>query len=444
MNSLESFTVAEAGEEISALIEVLHKTDQRLEELTAGEVDTVADHQGRIQLLRRAQDHLRHHEAVKQAAILNALPAHIALLDTQGCIVSVNEAWRQFGNANVIQSPGYGIGLNYLEICDSAPQESSEGHQVAEGIRSVLSGKLKTFLLEYPCHSPTEQRWFLLKVIPLTDELRNGAVVTHRNITEQKQAEDEIRQLNATLEQRVLERTAQLKFVNQELETFSYSVSHDLRAPLRLILGFVDLLQQDLGPSLAEQNHRHLTTIARSAKRMGNLIDDLLAFSRTGRADLQKTDVDLDELLRDTLGDFQTETATRNIVWNIQPLPPVWADRALLRMVLVNLIANAVKFSSTRDEAHIEIGCVPYVDGETAFFIRDNGAGFDSKYADNLFGVFKRLHSDAEFEGTGIGLANVQRIIHRHGGRVWAEGKVDDGATFYFAIPTHPGSNANW
>jgi light-regulated signal transduction histidine kinase (bacteriophytochrome) len=241
---------------------------------------------------------------------------------------------------------------------------------------------------------------------------------------------------NAVLEQHLQERTAQWRAAKKELQDFSHSVSHDLRAPLRHVLGFVELLQREAGSTLSEQGLDHLAIIGQSAKRMGCLMDDLLAFSRLGLSEMQETEIQLDLLVREALGALQDQTKERSIVWDLHPLPVVRADGTLLRLALVNLISNAVKFTAARAEARIEIGSIPNGAGETVIFIRDNGAGFDPEYAGKLFGVFQRLHSADEFEGTGIGLAKVHRIIQRHGGRTWAQGAVGKGATFYFSIST--------
>jgi PAS domain S-box-containing protein len=380
----------------------------------------------------------------------NAMSQLAWIARADGFIFWYNQRWYEYTATTPEQMQGWGW-------------QSVHDPEVLPRVMENWTGAIaagQPFEMEFPLRGADGQfRTFLTRSQPLKDSA--GQVLqwfgTNTDVQALKQAEEKVRRFNTELEQRVIERTAQLEAANDELQAFSYSVSHDLRAPLRHVMGFVNLLQEQSGAALPEKSQRTLRLIAQAAKHMGELIDDLLDFARIGRVALQKREVALDGLVREIQAEFAADLPERKIVWQIPPLPVVAADRALLRQVLFNLIANAVKFTSQRAEARIEIGVMEnWSEGVVAstqnpntpalqhsntpvFFIRDNGAGFDPRYADKLFGVFQRLHSREEFEGTGIGLANVQRIIHRHGGQVWAEGAVNSGATFYFSLPRGSG-----
>jgi PAS domain S-box-containing protein len=254
---------------------------------------------------------------------------------------------------------------------------------------------------------------------------------TSNDVSDRRRREQEIQKLNEAL----ATRSQELEATNKELEAFAYSVSHDLRAPLRHMSGYSELLEKRVASSMDEKARRYMAMILESAKRMGNLIDDLLAFSRIGRAETQKSQVNLEQLVKEAVSEVKQEGNGRSIEWKIGRLPLCFGDRSMLRLVFINLLSNAVKFTRPRAKAEIEIGCTDGNNEEVVVFVKDNGAGFDMKYVNKLFGVFQRLHQSDAFEGTGIGLATVQRIIHRHGGQVRAEGAVDQGATFYFSVP---------
>ena len=261
-------------------------------------------------------------------------------------------------------------------------------------------------------------------------ELIRSRDQVRREMEERQKGEEQVRTLN----QQLRRKTADLEAANRELEAFAYSTSHDLRAPLRHMVGFAELLGQSAATALDEKSRRYLSTILDAAKRMGTLIDDLLAFSRIGRAESHETSVDLSLLVKEVIEQMAPDTTGRNIAWRTGPLPALYGDGSMLRLVFMNLITNAVKFTRPRERAEIEIGSFDDARG-VVVFVKDNGVGFDMQYSDKLFGVFQRLHGTEEFEGTGIGLATAQRIIHRHGGVMWAEGAVNGGATFFLAVP---------
>ena len=303
-------------------------------------------------------------------------------------------------------------------------------------VATVLAASLSYFWIRGGTMSPVEWKAMVVFLVSCTLISIIGEAM-RRASARAARANREIAGINAELEERIVARTAELEAANKELEAFAYSVSHDLRAPLRHISGFAAILAEDAGDALDEDGRDCLDTISDSVREMGVLIDDLLQFSRVGRAPMQVTDVDMDEALAEALRPIREETEGRAIEWSVGQLPRVLGDHALLRQVWANLVDNAVKYSRGRTPARIEIGAQNGAAGsrECVFFVRDNGVGFDMLYVDKLFRVFQRLHDPGEFEGTGIGLANVQRIVTRLGGHAWAEAEPDKGATFRFALP---------
>jgi signal transduction histidine kinase/HAMP domain-containing protein len=278
--------------------------------------------------------------------------------------------------------------------------------------------------------------WFNLSIQPVPE----GIFILSEDITRVKQLVAELTQHREHLEVLVDERTRQLEAANKELEAFSYSVSHDLRAPLRHVSGFVDLLEKTAGESLSPLCTRYLDMIASSASDMGQLIDDLLSFSRMGRTEMLKTSVDMGRAVNKIVRELATQYEGRTIGWEISELPTVEGDLSMLRQVWRNLLSNSIKYTRPRNDARVHIGA-DRSNGEFVFSVRDNGVGFNASYVHKLFGVFQRLHSARDFEGTGIGLANVRRIVERHGGRVWAQGAEGEGATFFFTLPLTEGHN---
>jgi PAS domain S-box-containing protein len=375
---------------------------------------------------KRVEEELRHTERRFRALVEHGADS-ISLIDANNTILYLSPAV-----ANVEgYTPEELVGRNGLE--NTHPDDLP---LVQDVVAQLVANPGKPIPVQWRRRHKNGQ-WIVLEgfATNLLDDPAVKAIVTnYRDVTERKRAEQEIRQLNADLEQRVVERTAQLEAANKELEAFSYSVSHDLRSPLRTVDGFSQALLEDFGPQLPEEGQRLIRTIREGAQRMGALIDDLLAFSRLGRQSLSRAvAVDMNALVREAIGELSSEQEGRQVEVRVAHLPRSKGERALLKQVWLNLLSNALKYTRKRAAALVEIGSA-VENRETVYFVRDNGTGFDMRYAHKLFGVFQRLHRAEDFEGTGVGLATVQRIVHRHGGRVWAEAAVDRGATFRFTL----------
>lgn len=406
-------------------------------------------------MIQRLNDELRQRAAQLQS-LFESLPGLYLVLTPEFVIVSVSDAYLK---ATMTTREGI-VGRGIFEVFPDNPEDPA-----ADGVRNLRASleRVRRFstpdtmaIQKYDVRRPDgtfEERFWSPVNSPVTGVNGRLDYIIHRveDVTdfvlhkaptpgEGSSLQARMEQMEAEIYQRSQEIQSvmgRLRAANDELEAFSYSVSHDLRAPLRHIEGFSGILSKHAGATLDERGQRYLTVIADSARRMGMLIDDLLTFARIGRAELRRVPVRLDDLVQDVRQNLAGEIGTRRIEWDLQPLPVVQADPNLLLQVLVNLIGNAVKYTGRKAEARISISTVEDTGhpDEWVIAVRDNGAGFDMKYAGKLFGVFQRLHGDSEFEGTGVGLANVRRIIQRHGGRTWAEGEPEKGAVFYFSLP---------
>jgi PAS domain S-box-containing protein len=356
----------------------------------------------------------------------NSIPPLAWIAQADGYIFWYNQRWFTYTGTTPAQMAGWGWqSVHDPEVLPKV---------MANWKNAIDAGH--AFEMEFPLRGADGTfRTFLTRIHPLKDAA--GRVVqwfgTNTDVEILKQAEEKVRRLNTELEERVCQRTAQLEAANKELESFSYSVSHDLRAPLRAVDGFAGILLEDFSAQLPPEGRHYLERVRRGSQQMGMLIDDLLAFARLSRQPLSRHRVDMNRIISEVRTELEPQLNGRQIKWRVGDLPTCQGDPALLKQICVNLVSNAVKYTRHRKPAIVQIDCTREGD-ETIYFVRDNGAGFDMQYYGKLFGVFQRLHRADEFEGTGVGLAIVQRIAHRHGGRVWATAHVDQGATFYFTI----------
>ena len=418
----------------------------------SGRLIEIAGHGYQLRIIRDITERKQAEATLRQSEerfvqLFAEAPLGIALIDSlTGHIYQVNPMFARIAGRTMEEM----LQIDWMSITHPDDIQKDRDYMAM-----LNAGEITGFQMEKRyLHQDGDVVWINMTIAPIyvEDKAHPCHLCMIEDITERKQAEEKVRKFNIELEERVGQRTAQLGEANRslkqrateleaavkELDAFAYSVSHDLRAPLRHINGYTGLLRTSGGPSLPDKSRHYLDEITGSATYMGRLIDELLRFSRMGRTEMRQEPLALSELVEESIAQLRPEINGRNILWKKDPLPVVQADPVLLRQVLINLFSNAIKYTRPRDLAKIDIGCATNTGQETVIFVRDNGVGFDMQYGDKLFGVFQRLHADDEFEGTGIGLANVRRIIARHGGRTWAEGKVDEGATFYFSLPIHP------
>ncbi len=394
----------------------------------AADISFALENAARDKERRQAQTAARR-EQVFSSTLIESMPGIFYFYDEQGRFLR----WNQ----NLMTASGYSAG----EIANMRPTEfiaAEHKSLTEERIREVFDKGESSLEAELRSKDGTTAPYYFTGKRIVVDGLV-GLVGMGLDISARKSAEAEVHRLNAELEQRVIERTAQLNAANKELEAFSYSVSHDLRAPLRAVIGFAEIVLADFGAGLPDEGQRLLKRIRNRGLLMGQLIDDLLAFSRLGRQPLNRREVNMRALVEAALQDLAPQFDGRRIEFNLGELPPGYCDAVLLRQVWVNLLSNAIKYSRGRVPATVEVGSSTE-NGECVYYVRDNGAGFDMQFAHKLFNVFQRLHLADEFEGTGVGLAIVQRIVQRHGGRVWAEAEEQRGATFYFTLQSRGSS----
>jgi PAS domain S-box-containing protein len=372
---------------------------------------------------RKEAEAAQRRQASQYATLISTTSEGYCRLDLEGRLLEVNDTYCRMS----------GYSRNELLNMHFADLEAiEEPLDVRRHIQQIVFTGFDHFESQ---HRRKNEEIFDVEISASYCPVAGHCLLFARDITSRKRAEQQIRRLNEELEDRVLTRTEELEDVNKELEAFNYAVAHDLRAPLRHMSGFTDLLAAESGPALNDSSRGYLEAVRDSVRHMGQLLEDLLRLSRLGRQEMHKGARDVNRLVADTVEGLKPEIKNRDVEWRIATLPLMECDPVLMQQVLINLLSNAVKFTRPREHAIIEIGQTT-INGWPVLFVRDNGVGFNMKYVDKVFGVFQRLHRQSEFEGTGVGLAIVQRIIHRHGGRVWAEAELDKGATFYVSLPS--------